>query len=106
MQSAESKMTTDSEKINNQEGTSEGQNQSLGLSRRSLLKGAGIVGAAAVGSTAASTVMAQDSSSLMSASKPIAAREALEVLTAIEASTLEAFCDCLIPSDENGPGAK
>ena len=33
-------------------------------------------------------------------------REALEVLTAEEAETLEAICDCLIPSDEHGPGAK
>ena len=75
------------------------------LSRRNLLKGAGIVGAAAVGSTAASQVIAQDSPQTYQASSP-AALEALEALTAEEAETLEAICDCLIPSDENGPGAK
>ena len=34
------------------------------------------------------------------------ALEALETLTAAEAEVLEAICDCLIPSDESGPGAK
>ena len=75
------------------------------LSRRNLLKGAGIVGAAAVGSTTASQVIAQDSPQSYQTSSP-AALEALEALTAEEAETLEAICDCLIPSDENGPGAK
>lgn len=72
-------------------------------SRRNLLKSAGIVGAATLGSGTASNVIAQDSAT-SNASSPIA-REALEVLTADEAETLEAICDCLIPSDENGPGA-
>jgi gluconate 2-dehydrogenase gamma chain len=99
-------MTTDFDKKNKQGVTVEEQHQSLGLSRRNLLKSAGIVGAAAVSSTAASTVIAQDGSSSILANKAIMAREALEVLTAAEAETLEAFCDCLIPSDENGPGAK
>jgi gluconate 2-dehydrogenase gamma chain len=73
-------------------------------SRRNLLKSAGIVGAAAIGTGAASNVIAQDSAAGNSPSSPIT-REALEVLTAEEAETLEAICDCLIPSDENGPGA-
>lgn len=72
-------------------------------SRRNLLKGAGIVGAAAFGSSSATNVIAQESQSNQRNS-PIT-REALEVLTAEEAETLEAICDCLIPSDENGPGA-
>ena len=74
-------------------------------SRRNLLKSAGIVGAAAVGSGAAGTVIAQDSPSGASEGSPLTL-EALEVLTAAEAETLEAICDCLIPSDDNGPGAR
>jgi gluconate 2-dehydrogenase gamma chain len=74
-------------------------------SRRNLLKSAGIVGAAAVGSTATPTIIAQDSPSTSQATSPIA-REALEALTAAEAETLEAICDALIPSDDNGPGAR
>lgn len=78
--------------------------QPLDPSRRNLLKTASIVGAAAVGSGAARNVIAQDSPGSSASSSPIT-REALEVLTAEEAETLEAICDCLIPSDENGPGA-
>ena len=78
--------------------------QPIDPSRRNLLKSAGIVGAAAIGTGAASNVIAQDSPVRNSPSSPIT-REALEVLTAEEAETLEAICDCLIPSDENGPGA-
>lgn len=70
------------------------------LSRRNLIKGAGLVGAAALGATATSVSAASNPA------QSIPTREALEVLTALEAETLEAICDCLIPSDENGPGAK
>ena len=75
-------------------------------SRRNLLKGAGLVGAAAVSAIATSHVIAADSASTNSNSKRIAPREALEALTAEEAETLAAICDCLIPSDEHGPGAR
>lgn len=75
-------------------------------SRRNLLKSAGIVGAAAVGSVTGSNVIAAESAQAGRSTASITAREALEVLTAEEADTLEAICDCLIPSDENGPGAK
>ena len=74
-------------------------------SRRDLLKSAGLVGAAVVGTGTASNAIAADSSAA-DHSNFIVAREALEVLTAEEADTLEAVCDCLIPSDANGPGAK
>ena len=80
------------------------EDQPQNPSRRNLLKGAGLVGAAAVGSTATSNLIAADTPRLAPTS-PIT-REALEVLTAAEAETLEAICDCLIPSDEHGPGAK
>lgn len=78
----------------------------LDPSRRNLLKNAGIVGAAAMGSGAAKNVIAQDGAPTPKNSNvsPVT-REALEVLTAEEAETLEAICDCLIPSDANGPGA-
>ncbi len=75
-------------------------------SRRKLLKGAGVVGAAAVGSVAGSSVLAADTAALREDAGVAPRREALETLTAEEAETLEAICDCLIPSDENGPGAK
>ena len=76
-------------------------------SRRNLLKGVGVMGAAALSTAATSNLIAADSppgNELAAVS--IVAREALEVLTAQEAETLEAICDCLIPSDDNGPGAK
>ena len=75
-------------------------------SRRNLLKGAGLVGAAAVSTIATSHVIAVDSTNMNSNSIAIAPREALEALTAEEAETLAAICDCLIPSDEHGPGAR
>ncbi len=78
-------------------------------SRRNLLKGFGLMGAAAVGVSTASSVIAADGPSQAADSasmQTIPAREALEVLTASEAATLEAICDCLIPGDANGPGAK
>lgn len=75
-------------------------------SRRNLLKSAGLVGAAAVGSATASGVIAADSPTPRQGAANIVAREALETLTAEEADTLEAICDCLIPSDQHGPGAK
>lgn len=75
-------------------------------SRRKLLKGAGFIGAAAVGAVATSHVIAADSARTNSNSIAIAPREALEALTAEEAETLAAICDCLIPSDEHGPGAR
>lgn len=76
--------------------------QSPRTSRRNLLKSAGIMGAAALGTGAAGQVIAQDGGA---DAGPIA-REALEALTAAEAEFLEHACDCLIPSDDNGPGAK
>lgn len=83
------------------------EDQPTNLSRRNLLKNAGLVGAAAVSSAGASNIIAADSTAdLRDVLSPIVAREALEVLTAEEAETLEAICDALIPSDEHGPGAK
>ena len=71
--------------------------------RRNLLKGAGLVGAAALGGGGA--LIAQQTSSTPAADAA-QVREALEALTAAEVETLEIVCDCFIPSDENGPGAR
>ncbi len=73
-------------------------------SRRNLLKGAGLFGAAIAGG-ASGQVLAQDGAS-NNGIQPNPLREALEVLTREESQTLEALCDTLIPSDEHGPGAK
>jgi len=85
-------------------------NRPSSASRRDLLKSAGLVGAAAVSTVAGSNVIAADSpgsrTNPSADSMASAQREALEALTADEAETLEAICDCLIPSDEHGPGAK
>lgn len=82
------------------------QDQLLIPSRRNLLKGAGIVGAAAIGVSTTAHIIAAESDPSRQVATAIQAREALEVLTAEEAETLAAICDCLIPSDDNGPGAK
>lgn len=79
------------------------------ISRRNLLKSAGLAGiasAGAVGVLTAQSVEAAETPDQKRDTSPIQAREALEVLTAEEAEILEAICDCLIPSDEHGPGAK
>jgi gluconate 2-dehydrogenase gamma chain len=67
-----------------------------GVSRRALLKAAGLAGAAAV---APVTALAQG---------PPAAPwgEPLETLTLAEAEALEAITARLIPTDEHGPGAR
>jgi gluconate 2-dehydrogenase gamma chain len=74
------------------------------ISRRELLKRAGIVGAAAV--VPANSYLVADDSSLLPAAQTAAAREPFEHLTTVEADVLEAMVARLIPSDANGPGAK
>ena len=79
------------------------------LSRRDLLKRVGIVGAAAAAVPArvlvpaAMAPPAETSPSLQAGTLP---REALETFTAAEAVTIEAMVARVIPSDENGPGAR
>ena len=70
------------------------------LSRRELLKRAGIAGAAAVVAPAVF-----DAAPQTPPAAPIV-REPLEALTIVEADILEAVCARLIPTDGNGPGAK
>jgi gluconate 2-dehydrogenase gamma chain len=77
------------------------------LSRRELLKRAGLAGAVtAAGPFGAfmPSVM-KGAPHLQSAQVGAVRREALETLTAAEADVLEAMAARLIPSDANGPGA-
>lgn len=64
-----------------------------GLSRRELLKTAALAGAALTGGVRLQA-------------DQLAGGQSLESLTSPEAAILEAVCARLIPSDENGPGAK
>jgi gluconate 2-dehydrogenase gamma chain len=77
------------------------------LTRRELLKQAGLAGAAAAIVPAGGAVAPAVSTATPGQAPPAAAitREPLESLTAAEADVLEAVCARLIPSDDNGPGA-
>jgi gluconate 2-dehydrogenase gamma chain len=78
------------------------------LTRRELLKQAGLAGAAAaiVPTTAIAPVHPAPAAVLGQApGAPAITREPLEALTSAEADVLEAFCARLIPTDESGPGA-
>ena len=98
------KCTNRNYRLKNSEKNNSQQPFPADLSRRTLLKGAGLAGAVAVSASSAGMVVARENQSLGNNSAP--ALEALETLTAAEAEVLEAICDCLIPSDESGPGAK
>jgi len=67
------------------------------LTRRELLKQAGLAGAVAIIAPSGAIEPAAASAAIT--------REPLEALTAVEADVLEAVCARLIPTDENGPGA-
>ena len=76
------------------------------LTRRDLLKLAGVAGASAALPAPAS---AGDAATAISASQAAGAavvREPLQALTAVEADLLDAIVARLIPSDANGPGAR
>jgi gluconate 2-dehydrogenase gamma chain len=76
------------------------------LSRRQLLKRAGLVGAAAIATPIGTIVpLTRLSQSAAQAQTPAGPGQALETLTATEAETLEAITARLIPTDANGPGA-
>lgn len=78
------------------------------LTRRELLKRAGLAGAAAAVVPAGMVTPASAdpaAAGVQAAGVAAIAREPLEALTAAEADVLEAVCARLIPSDENGPGA-
>lgn len=72
-----------------------GESEPRGLSRRDLLRKAGLVGVAVAVPTVATS----------SRAAKLQEREALETFTTAEAEAVEAFVDRLIPSDATGPGA-
>src|SRR5258708_25834837 len=76
------------------------------VSRRSLFKQVGAVGAAAIAGAplAPGAAVAQEHAP-QGHTAAVPQLEALETLTAAEADTLEAIVARLIPSDRNGPGA-
>jgi len=77
-----------------------------GVSRRDLLKRAGLAGAAlTLPVTPALPEQARPATAPAAQSTQIK-REPIENLTAVEADMLEAICARLIPSDANGPGAR
>ena len=83
------------------------------ISRRDILRRAGMAGAAAV-AVPAGVLGAAAAPAAPAAAEPVAQvplpaappREALENLTAAEADLLDAIVERLIPSDEHGPGAR
>jgi len=76
------------------------------LSRRQLLKRAGLVGAAAIATPIGTLVPSRGlSHSPAEAQTAIGRGRVLETLTVAEAEALEAITARLIPSDANGPGA-
>lgn len=77
------------------------------VSRRALFKQVGAAGAAAIaGAPLASEAAMAEEHAAQGQPPAVPQLEALEALTAAEADTLEAIVARLIPSDENGPGAK
>ena len=84
--------------------------ESKGVSRRDLLKRAGMAGAAlTIPVSPALPSTAEEQAGPAAAPPPQAGpprREPIENLTAAEADTLEAICARIIPSDKNGPGAR
>jgi gluconate 2-dehydrogenase gamma chain len=88
-------------------GTNSAPNVGHGLSRRDLLKRAGV--ATAAGAATAIPVQILSRSEATSAQAPAPqfspTREPLETLTADEAAALEAIVARLVPTDANGPGA-
>ena len=78
-----------------------------GVSRRDLLKRAGLAGAAlTIPLTPAGSEAAEQARSTATPPQSASRREPIENLTAAEADALEAICARIIPSDANGPGAR
>jgi gluconate 2-dehydrogenase gamma chain len=73
------------------------------ISRRDLLKGAGLTGAAIM--TACSGSVISPSSNAQTPSTRILVSEAFETLTAAESAALDALASRILPSDDGTPGA-
>ncbi len=77
--------------------------QETSLSRRNLLKGVGLTGAALI-TGASSSAIAQSSLPQPSPAR-IPVTEAFETLTAAESAALDAFASRILPNDDGTPGA-
>jgi len=73
--------------------------------RRIWLKQLGVAGVASVAPLASVSALAAEGGHTHATDKTTQ-REAFETLTALQADTLEAVVERLIPSDEHGPGAR
>ena len=81
--------------------------ETKGVSRRDLLKRAGLAGAAlTIPVTPALPADADQARPARAAAPAAPRREPIENLTAAEADMLEAICARIIPTDANGPGAR
>ena len=73
--------------------------------RRDWLKQMGVVGVASITPLAGGLAAAAEGGHQHGSDK-VVQREAFETLTALQADTLEAIAERLIPTDEHGPGAR
>lgn len=80
-----------------------GNNGEPVLSRRNLLKGVGLSGAALM-TAGSGSIIAQTSDPVASPAR-IRVLEAFETLTAAESAALDAFASRILPSDDGTPGA-
>lgn len=76
------------------------------ITRRDLLKGAGLAGAAAMAGQAGLPTEADASTPTVQSAATVPARVVFENLTATEGDLLNAVVARLIPADAIGPGAK
>ncbi|MGB4247924.1 MAG: gluconate 2-dehydrogenase subunit 3 family protein [Pseudohongiellaceae bacterium] len=74
------------------------------LSRRNLLKGVGLTGAALM-TAGSGSVVAQTAATAQAAPVRIRVTEAFETLTAAESAALDAMASRILPSDDGTPGA-
>ena len=84
-------------------------NTKSGVSRRDLLKRAGMAGAAMtipLTPVGGGDAAAAPPAAIVEAVAQTPRREAIENLTAAEADLLEAICARIIPTDASGPGAR
>jgi gluconate 2-dehydrogenase gamma chain len=83
--------------------------ETKGVSRRDLLKRAGLAGAALtipVTPASPAETQARPATAAPVSAAPTITREPVVNLTAAEADLLEAICARIIPTDSNGPGAR
>jgi gluconate 2-dehydrogenase gamma chain len=85
--------------------TDDQQDVPRGLSRRNLLRRAGVVGAVAATTGTTLVLTTAVTARTQTPAPAVPPLEALEALTAAESDILEAIVARLIPTDENGPGA-